>query len=269
MSDAVYALAAYLQRKGIREPMAVDWGIARSVQLLTRGEVNPEEIFDYTQHPGPDFKAACKYYFRDPGRRYIFHAPEATAFAGHFQRFLEAAREAHKQVVLEASFYQRDGTPVFHIYRVEEQPPVFSPPPDMQPREATLGGLLRLLGYRLGTSTARPGDPLDFELYWQASQPIAQSFTVFTHLIREADGQLWGQMDHPPVYGSYPTTRWLPGEVVADPYRIQIPENAPPGIYQIRVGMYDPTTGERLPIDDPQHDAEGNSLMLVRIQVTP
>ena len=41
--------------------------------------------------------------------------------------------------------------------------------------------------------------------------------------------------------GAYPTSWWMPGEYVIDPYEL----NVKPG-YAIEVGMYDPETGTRL-----------------------
>ena len=61
-----------------------------------------------------------------------------------------------------------------------------------------------------------------------------------------------------------PTTGWLPGEVLEDPYRIPVPSDAPPGAYQIEIGMYDPDTLERL----PARDADGNRLAQDRILLT-
>ncbi len=48
--------------------------------------------------------------------------------------------------------------------------------------------------------------------------------------------------------GTYPTTGWLPGEVVIDEYEIAVDATAPAGEYQLEVGMYDLKTMQRLPI---------------------
>jgi hypothetical protein len=40
------------------------------------------------------------------------------------------------------------------------------------------------------------------------------------------------------------------GEVITDEYEIAINSDAPPGDYQIEVGMYDAATGLRLPLFD-------------------
>lgn len=48
--------------------------------------------------------------------------------------------------------------------------------------------------------------------------------------------------------GFYPTTGWEAGQIVRDQYDILISPDAPPGEYQIEVGMYLVETGERLPV---------------------
>ena len=41
------------------------------------------------------------------------------------------------------------------------------------------------------------------------------------------------------------------GEVIVDPYEITVAANAAPGTYVVEVGLYDPTTMQRLPVHDP------------------
>jgi hypothetical protein len=52
------------------------------------------------------------------------------------------------------------------------------------------------------------------------------------------------------VRGTYPTTGRVEGEVITDEYEIAVKSDAPPGDYQIEVGMYDAATGQRLPAFD-------------------
>jgi len=105
---------------------------------------------------------------------------------------------------------------------------------------------IALLGYDLEPSTPTPGDTLHLTLYWQALQPLARPYTVFTHLVGP-DGQLAGQQDHMPLQDAAPTTCWLPGEVIADPYDIPVSDQATPGDYVLQTGFYLWETGERLP----------------------
>jgi hypothetical protein len=81
-----------------------------------------------------------------------------------------------------------------------------------------------------------------------------ESYTVFAHLVAP-DDTLSGQRDSPPLDGTYPTTLWLPGEVMADIYEIPVRADTPPGVHRLTVGMYVAETGARLLIADTSDDA--------------
>jgi len=114
------------------------------------------------------------------------------------------------------------------------------------PIGAVLGERVRLLGYNV-ESGFHPGDGIHLTLFWQCMEEMEQDYTVFTHLIDE-NRNIWGQKDNPPVDGFYPTSRWEGGEIVRDQYDILISPEAPPGEYQIEVGMYLAETGKRLEV---------------------
>jgi len=120
------------------------------------------------------------------------------------------------------------------------------PSPD-HPLEARLGEMVRLLGYDLEEDRVRPGEEIGLTLYWQALTPADRPYKVFTHLIDE-ENAIWGQHDSQLVGGTYPPNLWVAGEVVTDSHRLLVAADAPAGIYRLVVGMYDPTSGERLPI---------------------
>ncbi len=82
-------------------------------------------------------------------------------------------------------------------------------------------------------------------LYWRTRRELPLALTVFVHVL-DADGNLVGQADHVPQGGRAPTTGWLPGEVVADAFTL--PVELQPG-WRLRVGLYDPVSGARLPLD--------------------
>jgi len=114
------------------------------------------------------------------------------------------------------------------------------------PLRANLGDSVTLLGYDLAETEVKPGGPLHLTLYWQTRKKMDTSYTVFTHLL-DAQNRIWGQKDGLPRSGEAPTTGWLPGEVIVDEYEIPIKPDAPLGEYVIEVGIYEATTGERLP----------------------
>jgi mannosyltransferase len=131
---------------------------------------------------------------------------------------------------------------------------------------------IRLLGYDLESTSLRPGETVVLTLYWQARHPIAGRYKVFTHVLGEgynaARGNfLWGQQDNEPVDGERPTSTWRTGEVIADPYRIRLDPQTPAGIYQLEIGLYHPTTGERLLRRDETGRPVADHLILTAITV--
>jgi 4-amino-4-deoxy-L-arabinose transferase-like glycosyltransferase len=117
--------------------------------------------------------------------------------------------------------------------------------------DATTDGQIRLLGYDSNLQS-----PIsNLQLHWQAAAPTDRDYTVFVHLLGP-DGQRVAQDDSPPGDLFFPTSTWLPGQIVLDDHSLALPDDAPPGDYTFLVGLYDQPTGERLPI----YDADGNLL---------
>ena len=112
------------------------------------------------------------------------------------------------------------------------------------PADYRLGDDIALVGYELASA----GGELDLTLYWAPLAVPERDFTVFAHL-EDAAGALVAQGDGQPVGGDYPTSFWVPGEVVVD-RRLVPMQGLPPGVYHLRVGMYLLETGERLPASD-------------------
>jgi hypothetical protein len=146
--------------------------------------------------------------------------------------------------------FASDGTPLAtnFVDRIKIAPREYSIPLIERPLNHRLGDQVALIGYDLDRAAVQPGETVRLRLYWQALQHPVADYTVFAH-IREGDNQIVAQQDSPPQDGGYPTSFWDTGEVVIDDRVIEIPAEAPPGKYPIRIGMYLPVDGTRLPID--------------------
>ncbi len=130
-----------------------------------------------------------------------------------------------------------------------------------------LGDAILLVGYALPRTKFSAAESVPITLYWRADRAAEKSYTVFVHLLgtelnAAQNNFLWGQVDRVPVGGSYPTTAWRADQIVADPYRVPIAINAPPGTYKIEVGMYDLATGTRLKLNDGS-----DSVILAEIEI--
>ena len=118
-------------------------------------------------------------------------------------------------------------------------------PRTARPVAKKFGSSLRLVGYEIqptpdeGLASASIA-PWHLSLYWQADLPMDLDYTVSVRplsqgeLIPAPDG---GPLirDHEPVWSSYPTSRWSPGEVVRDDYVLPLPDQAIPDGVQIVV----------------------------------
>jgi len=117
-------------------------------------------------------------------------------------------------------------------------------PADFVATDVVLGGAVRLAGYAMEIEETQR---VTVRLAWQAVAEMETSYRVFVHLVG-ATGRVLAQSDGEPAGWTRPTTGWAVGEVVVDERVIAIPDNAAPGDYEIRVGLYAPD-GPRLTTD--------------------
>jgi hypothetical protein len=94
---------------------------------------------------------------------------------------------------------------------------------------------------------------LRLNVTWQPLQPFTEDLKVFVHLV-DAQGQVLAQFDGQPQTGSYPTSRWIPGELIEDSYPLIFSAQPSPGPYRVYLGLYHEATGARLPVPG---DSEG------------
>ena len=144
------------------------------------------------------------------------------------------------------------------MIRVKGRTHYFGAPNVSIPFNARFGDVARLVGYDLNTSPQN----VTLVLYWQSLAPTPVSYKVFVHIV-DNNGTLVAQQDQVPGTGMYPTTTWVKDEYLLDfMYLISLPTDLPRGNYQIEIGMYDPTTGERLPVFNAQGQAVGDRIVI-------
>ena len=136
------------------------------------------------------------------------------------------------------------------------------------PTDFRADNLLRLAGYDLPNDTFRPGQTLPLTLYWQGLTPIDEDYQIFVHLVDESGAQVAG-FDKSPLDGWWPTSAWEPGQTFDDAYPLALPEDLPPGRYELRAGLYRLSDFYRLPLTGPPEQVIDNAAVLTNITVSP
>jgi len=141
---------------------------------------------------------------------------------------------------------------------VEKSERLFSPPPVDNSLSVTFGNEITLLGYDISSTG---DDTYKLILTWQALQEPSTDYTVFVHVLDQDGACCVWQQDAMPQQNTYPTSRWLPGEVVVETLEITLPEDLELGQYPVEVGLYIAETGQRLLAAIPG-ESEGDSAHL-------
>ncbi|TXD36519.1 hypothetical protein FRC98_11815 [Lujinxingia vulgaris] len=101
---------------------------------------------------------------------------------------------------------------------------------------------IELIGYELnkkaeGDENPRYswGEELTMTLYFESLRRVTSEQEIFVHI--DTPGNRIGA-DHEPVGGNYPTSRWLPGDIVRDEHTLTIDRYSTPGTYTIWIGFY-------------------------------
>ncbi|MEJ2750509.1 MAG: hypothetical protein P8183_21770, partial [Anaerolineae bacterium] len=124
------------------------------------------------------------------------------------------------------------------------------------PLNINFGGAITLLGYSMEPGHVNETIPL--RLVWRVESQPPGDFTPFVHL-EDAWGYRWGQVET----FAYPAAQWQPGEIIVQQVAVPAPPGTPPGAdYQLRVGLFDQASGERLPRLDGDGRYAGDSFVI-------
>ena len=143
---------------------------------------------------------------------------------------------------------------------------------------ARFGGLVDLVGVDLrqgGRSVdalgprphvVRPGDDLEYTLYWRALQALQKNYHGLVHLVdREgrpiAKQDQWaGSFFRPPIF-------WDIFSLQRDRYPLRIPQDTPSGLYWPIVGLYEFKGVDLLPVADANGQVVGDTYRLPPVKV--
>jgi 4-amino-4-deoxy-L-arabinose transferase-like glycosyltransferase len=118
-SDAIYKLADYASAHTESSFTLMDWGFNNQLLVLTQGRIQKQEAFAAVRAARGDEEQirVMHAYLTRPKSIFVFHAPayEIVPMLELFERTLERYKLIARKV---ATFYQRDGQPVYLLYEV-------------------------------------------------------------------------------------------------------------------------------------------------------
>ena len=118
-------------------------------------------------------------------------------------------------------------------------------PPDLSGVKAKFEGGLELLGSEMTHETREHYESL-MTTWWRAAGPLPKDVYFFVHLNKA--GFQYSQ-EHVPGDWMYPADRWHEGDIIEDRTLLQLPPfTVRPGTYDVYVGVYRRSTGDRLKV---------------------
>lgn len=132
------------------------------------------------------------------------------------------------------------------------------------------GNELALVGYELGQRVVHPSGTIELVLYWKALRPMDTDYSISVQVIDSAWRKA-AQRDGWPVDGTSPTSSWRPGQPVTDTYTLPAAADAQPGVYEVRVIVYQFREGRivHLPTVPEGGRMQTTSVTLTTIRVLP
>ena len=121
-------------------------------------------------------------------------------------------------------------------------------------RAVVFGGIVRYLGYDIGSFYLGPQRRVIGHTYWQVLESAPQDLSLFMHLL-DAQGNLITNWDNPIGRGErgyYSSQVWEAGEFLTDEREFPVSADSAQqwvgGPYRLVIGWYDPATNTRLPV---------------------
>jgi hypothetical protein len=87
--------------------------------------------------------------------------------------------------------------------------------------------------------------------------------------LRDRGGVVVAQADHPTRHQGrvFPTSAWRTSCLYEDNFEISLPSDLPAGTYSLVVGLYDPSTSARLPVDPAPHRTEDGGVRAMTLSI--
>ena len=118
-------------------------------------------------------------------------------------------------------------------------PTTSTEPPPLKIKSGAVVGVITLDSYDISVKNR----VLALNLYWRMNASITKNYKLFIHIFDpEVPDKILLQAD---VFPGVPTTKWAKDEIVTHAEAFSL-EKLPRGLYNIGVGWYEETSGQRL-----------------------
>ncbi|NIN68538.1 MAG: hypothetical protein GTO63_28305 [Anaerolineae bacterium] len=161
------------------------------------------------------------------------------------QNLIVAHLWTYGHVVAAESFPGRTGVRVLAFVPRQDSHTFAFKPFTYQPVGANLDNLVELLGFEIDSTRYKPGDDVHLALQWQALTRLEQDYHAFAHVLNHR-GTIAAGHDKVPLNEYFRPTAWPVREPLRDEYVLSLPEDLPPGTYDVEVGLYSYPELERL-----------------------
>ncbi|MBI3242832.1 MAG: glycosyltransferase family 39 protein [Chloroflexi bacterium] len=142
-------------------------------------------------------------------------------------------------------------------------------PKDTTLASANFEGAAEIVGYRVSADKVQPGDGVGVTVYWRPLSQTTAPLQVFVHLVN-SEGIIVAQRDTYPGLGKAITTTWRVGQILADTYRVFIPDTAyAPETLTVRVGLWNPDENRPLIANDSDTLEVGALALQSRVGTVP
>lgn len=178
----------------------------------------------------------------------------AVLMAGGLTRLLSERWQRGVMLMLSSVLLAIAAALPWWVIRPAYTVPAYAGSPDTAELDFAVPGsdesMLRLLGASISTDAALPGDTVIVTAHWEILAAPGRDWSVYVHLADSA-GLLAGQYDSYPGGGLLATSDLAPGTRWTDTYRVPVSETAyTPEMLEVRLGLYDYATGERMALPD-------------------
>jgi len=163
--------------------------------------------------------------------------------------------------------------PVYRVYLDRPDPEMMLADMPAEPT-ARFGDRIGLVRADVGPGPLRPGECVDFTLYWTPLGGFNRKKHTATLLLQHSkDGQIERIWQESNILGHdlFPLDKWQSGEVLTEKHRIYLPEPASGGEYELYLRVRE--RGQSRYLDCDKHPADGNArdclIGRVRVEQAP